>query len=244
MAKGHSHPFNNDVIDFDSIVQTESPFSHLQQRNVEKHHQHKDLLDILYWNNTHNQSLNSHDSTFSVTLHSISDDDFNRLKYLIRSVLWSIDHCIRQQLWMNIITVNRFSSLKQQNTTSRRHTSQTALTTLSVITDHNLNTFSLKYSQWPHFIDTKKLCFYYLNDPIGHSLLHRILLTIAIHHPDLTYCPSIQPISAVLLHYHNENEVLYLLNHLLNKNWLCGGTHLQWEANSNVIKRLLRLYYV
>jgi hypothetical protein len=242
MAHGNSHPFNSDVVAVDSIVQSQNQLSRQQERKVQKHHQHKDFLDLLFGNSTNDQLLNSNDSSFNVTLHTVSNNDFNRLKYLIRSLIWPIDHPIRRQLWMNILTLNRFNSSKQHN--RERQTSQTALTTLSVTIDNNLNSFSFKYNQWPKFVDTTNLCFYHLTEPAGHSLLQRILLAFAVRHPDVTYCPALEPFSALLLHYHNENEVLYLLNHLLSKNWLCGGTYLQWEANCNVFKKLLRVYYV
>lgn len=242
MVDGNNHPFNNDAIAVDLIIQYENHLSNIYNGNIEKHYYHKDLMDILYWNNINGQSLYSHDSTFSVTLHSVSDDDFNRLKYLIRSIIWPLDDHIREQLWMNILTVNRFSSIKENR--PRRRTSQTALTTLSVITENSLNSFSSRYNQWAKFVDKINLCFYYLIQPIGCSLLQRILLTFALHHSDITYSPSIQPFAALLLHYHNENQVLYLLNILFNKNWLCGKTHLQWQANCNVFQKLLKLYYV
>jgi hypothetical protein len=143
---------------------------------------------------------------------------------------------------MNILILNRVSLSKQHH--HGNPTSQTALTTTSVMIDNNLNSFSSQYNQWPKFVDTTNLCFYHLSEPTGHSLLQRILLTFALHHPDVTYCPALEPFSALLLHYHNENEVLYLLNRLLIKNWLCGWTHLQWKADCNVFKKLLRLYYV
>jgi hypothetical protein len=242
MANGNSHPFNSDVIAVDSIVQTQNQLSHQQQRNIQKHRRHKDLIDLLVRNNTNDQFLNSNDSSFTITLHSVSGDDFNHLKYLIRSVIWPINDPIRRQLWMNILTLNKISSSKQQR--QGNQTSQTTLTTQSIMIDNNLNSFSSKYNQWPKFVDTNNLCFYHLMEPKGHSLLQRILLTFALHHPDVTYCPTLEPFSALLLHYHNEHEVLYILNHLLIKNWLCGGTYLQWEANCNVFKKLLRLYYV
>jgi hypothetical protein len=241
MADSNSYPFNIDVIANDTIVQSQRQLSH-QQQTIEKHHQHQDLIDLLAWNNTSSQCLNSTDSSLSITSHSISDDDFNRLKHLIRSVIWPIDHRLRRQLWMNILTLNRVSSLKPRRHTHQ--TSQTALTTTSMITDNNLNPLTSKHNQWPKFVDTNNLCFYHLTETTGRSLLQSILLTFALHHPDVTYCPTLEPFSALLLHYHNEHEVLYLLNRLLVKNWLCGETRLQWEANCNVFKKLLRLYYV
>jgi hypothetical protein len=113
-----------------------------------------------------------------------------------------------------------------------------------MIIENNLNSVSSKYNHWPKFVDTTNLCFYHLNEPTGRPLLQCILLTFALHHPDVTYCPTLEPFSALLLHYHNEHEVLYLLNRFLVKAWLCGVTRLQWEANCNVFKKLLKLYYV
>ena len=238
-----NHPFNNDVIAGDTIVQSQNQLSHQEEQTIQKHHQQQNLLDLLSSNNTSNHFLNSTDSSLSITSHSVSDDDFNRLKYLIRTVTWPIDHHIRRQLWMNILTLNRVSS-SQQHRRHTRQTSQTALTTTSVVIDNNLSSLSAKYNQWPKFVDTTNLCVYHLAELTGRSLLQSILLTFALHHPDVTYCPTLEPFSALLLHYHNEHEVLYLLNLLLIKNWLCGGTRLQWEANCNVFKKLVRLYYV
>jgi hypothetical protein len=239
MANGNSHPFNSDVIAVDLIVQSQNQLSHQEQQNVQKYRQDKDLIDLLCRNNTNDQLLHSSDSSFTITLHSVSDDDFNRLKHLIRSVIWPLNDSIRRQLWMNILTLDRITSSKQP-----RPANQTSQTTLSVIIDNNLNSLSSKYNQWPKFVDTNNLCFYHLTESTGHSLLQRVLLAFALHHPDVTYCPALEPFSALLLHYHNEKEVLYLLNRLLIKNWLYGGTYLQWEANCNVFKELLRLYYV
>jgi len=238
MADGTSHPFYTIAIADDVIVQAANQLPHEQQD-----YHHKDLIDLLSWNNTISHSLNSTDSSLSVTSHSVSDGDFNRLKNLIRKVKWPIDHCIRRQLWMNILTLNRVSSSKQN-----RHGHQAeeiVLSPTSMISDNNnLNSLSSKYNSWPNFVDTTNLCFYYLNESTGQLLLQRILSTFALHHPDVTYCPTLEPFSALLLHYHNEYEVLYLINRLLIKKWLCGETRLQWEANCNVFKKLLRVYYV
>lgn len=238
MANSNNHPFNIDVISIDSIVQSGNQLSY-QQQKIEQNHQYKNIIDLLSLENTNDQIVNSNDSSFSVALHSITGDDFNRLKYLIRSILWPIDHSIRRQLWMNISTLTRMNSSKKKH-----HSSQIALTTISVIIDNNLNSHSFKYNQWPKFVDTNKLCFFYLTESTGYALLQRILLSFAIHHPDVTYCPILQPFSAILLHYHNENEVLYILNRLLVKNWLCGETYLQWTAYCNVFQKLLRHFYV
>jgi hypothetical protein len=238
MADGTSHPFYTIAIADDVIVQAAKQLSHEQQD-----YHHKDLIDLLSWNNTISHSLNSTDSSLSITSHSVSDGDFNRLKNLIRKVKWPIDHRIRRQLWMNILTLNRVSSSKQN-----RHGHQASEIVLSptsmIIDNNNLTSLSSKYNSWPNFVDTTNLCFYYLNESTGQLLLQRILSTFALHHPDVTYCPTLEPFSALLLHYHNEYEVLYLINRLLIKKWLCGETRLQWEANCNVFKKLLRVYYV
>jgi hypothetical protein len=242
MADGNSHPFNNNVIAGDTIAQLQQQqVSHQQQQNIQKHHQHKDLIDLLAWNNTSNHFLNSIDSSISISSHSVNEDDFNRLKHVVRTAIWPVDYRIRRQLWMNILTLNRLSSSKQHNRT--HNSSQTALTTVSTVFDSSLSSTSSKY-QWPNFVDKTNLCFYHLTEPTGRLILQRILLSFVLHHPDITYCPSLEPFAALLLHYHTDYEVLYLINRLLIKNWLLGGTRLQWEANCNVFKKLLRLYYV
>jgi len=243
MANGNNHPFNIDVIAVNSILQSENQLlPNQQQREIKKHHQHKDIIDLLIWNNTNDQFLDSNESSFSVELHSVSHDDFNRLKYLIRSLIWPIDHDIRRHLWMNISTLTQISKSKRKD--REYQSSSAAFTTLSTMIDNNFNSFPSKYTQWPKFVDTNNLCFYYLTESTGHSLLKHILLSFSVHHPDVTYCPTLEPFSALLLHYHTENEVLYILNRLLTKNWLCGGTYLQWEANCNVFEKLLRIFYV
>ncbi|UJR13338.1 hypothetical protein I4U23_000356 [Adineta vaga] len=238
MANDINHPFYHDVIVDNLLIEIRKPLTSQQQQNLQKHHHHQDLIDLLSWNDTNSHIFHSTDSSLSVTSHSVPNDDFYRLKYLIRSVLWPIDHRIRRQLWMNISTINRVSRSKQ-----RRHVSQTGLTTSTMIVENNLNSVSFINTQWPKFVDTTNLCFYHLNETRGRSILHRIISTFALQHPDVTYCPTLQPFSALLLHYHNEYEVLYLINRLLVKNWLCGETHLQWEAYCNVFQKLLRLHY-
>ncbi|CAF3183861.1 unnamed protein product [Rotaria sp. Silwood2] len=241
MADDNSHPFNRDVIDNDTIVQIQKQLSLQKQPNIERDHEQRDIVDILFLNNRNSLFSSSSDSSFDTTLHSVSDDDFNRLKYFLRSIIWPINHHIRRQLWINVLKLNRISSSNQNYHTG--HTLQTALTTTSMIIDNNLNSLSSKYNQWPNFVDTTNLCFYYLTEQTGHSLLYSILLTFASHHPDITFCPTLEPFAALLLHYHNEYEVLYLLHRLLIKNWLCGETRLQWEAYSNVFRKLLKHYF-
>jgi hypothetical protein len=242
MADGNSHPFNNDVIAVDTIVQLQKQLSHQQQ-----HHQHtskhRDLIDLLSSNNTSNHFLNSTDPSINISSQTLSDDDFNRLKSIIRSIIWPIDHHIRRQLWMNILILNRVNTSKfyHQNLS---HTSQAPLSTSSITIDTSLNSLSSKLNQWPNFVDTTNLCFYHLIEPTGRLILQRILFTFALHHPDVTYCPVLEPFSSLLLHYFNEHEVLYLINRLLIKHWLCGETRLQWEANCNVFKKLLKIYFV
>ncbi|CAF0933505.1 unnamed protein product [Adineta steineri] len=240
MADGNSHPFNNDVIADDTIVQLQKQLSHQQQhhQNISKH---KDLIDLLSSNNTSNHFLNTNDPSINISSQTITDDDFNRLKSIIRSTIWSIDNSIRRQLWMNILTLNRVSTSKQQN--EHRHLSQIPIPTLSVTIDNSLFSLTSKFNQWPNYVDTTNICLYHLTEPSGRLLLQRILFTFALHHPDLTYCPALEPFSSLLLHYFNEHEVLYLINRLLIKHWLCGETRLQWEANCNVFKKLLKLYY-
>ncbi|CAF1272587.1 unnamed protein product [Rotaria sp. Silwood1] len=198
MANDNSHPFNSDVIADTTLVQIQKQLSfEQQQRNIQRHHRQRDFVNLLFLNNRNSNFSSSNDSSLSITSHSVTDDDFNRLKYFLRSIIWPIDHHIRRQLWINILTLNRISSSNQNH-----HAAST-----------------------------------------GQSLLHRILLTFASHHPDVTYCPTLEPFSALLLHYHNEYEVFYLLNRLLIKNWFCGETHLQWEAYTNVFRKLLKHYY-
>jgi len=141
---------------------------------------------------------------------------------------------------MNILTLNRVSTSKQHQS----HSTHAPLSTPSVTIDYSLNSLSSKLNQWPNFVDQTNLCFYHLTDTTGRLILQRILFTFALHHPDLTYCPALEPFSSLLLHYFDEHEVLYLINRLLIKHWLCGETRLQWEANSNVFKRLLKTYFV
>ncbi|CAF0821902.1 unnamed protein product [Adineta steineri] len=234
------HPFYSDAVIGDILAQTEKPLSQ-QQQNIQKHYHYKDLVGLLSWNNANSQCFNSTDSSLSVTTHAVLEDDFNRLKYLIRSVLWPINHYIRRQMWMNILTLNRVRSSKQPRHV--RQSSQATLTSTIVIIDNDFSSLSSNHNQLPNFVDTTNLCFYHLNEPTGHSLLQRVLFTFALHHPDVTYCPTLQPFSALLLHYHTEYEVLYLINRLLVKNWLCGVTRLQWEAHCNVFMKLVRLYY-
>ncbi|CAF0897661.1 unnamed protein product [Adineta ricciae] len=238
MANDINQPFYRDVINNNLLSESLKPLTSQQQQNLQKHHHHQDLIDLLSWNETNSHALRATDSSFSVTSHSVLNEDFDRLKYLIRLVLWPIDHNIRQNLWMNISTLNRANSAKQH-----RHRSQTGLTTSTMVVENQLNPLAPVQNQWPKFVDTNNLCFYHLNQTNGHPLLHRIISTFALQHPDVTYCPTLQPLSAILLHYHNEYEVLYLINRLLIKSWLCGETRLQWDAHCNVFKKLLRLHY-
>jgi hypothetical protein len=239
MADGNSHPFNNDVIAVETIDQLQKTPSSDQQQH---HHpsKHKNLLDLLSSNNTSNHFFNSNDPSTNISSKTVTDDDFNRLKSIIRSTIWPINHLIRRQLWMNILTLNRVSTSKQHQPS----THAPPISTSSVTIDYSLNSLSSKLNQWPTFVDQTNLCFYHLTDSTGRIILQRILFTFALHHPDLTYCPSLEPFSALLLHYYDEHEVLYLINRLLIKHWLCGETRLQWEANCNVFKKLLKTYFV
>lgn len=239
MANDINQPFYRYVINDNLLTENLKPLTSQQQQNLQKHHHHQDLIDLLSWNETNSHALRATESSFSVTSHAVFNEDFDRLKYLIRLVFWPVDHSIRQNLWMNISTLNRVNSAKQ-----RSHISQTGLTTSTMAVENQLNPLTSVPNQWPKFVDTNNLCFYYLNQTNGHPLLQRIISTFALQHPDATYCPTLQPLSALLLHYHNEHEVLYLINRLLVKSWLCGETRLQWDAHCNVFKKLLRLHYV
>ena len=219
MANMNNHPFNIDLVLLPSLISSSSnPLKKIKQSN-----RYGNLLDLLSTNNKNEQILNS--SSFTVSLQSVSNEDFKHLKKLIRSSLWPIDDQIRRQLWINICTITRIIQRNQSSMIVNTHCAS-------------------KSNQWPKFIDRNNLCFYHLNPSTGHAILQNILSSFALHHPDLTYCPSIQPIAAILLHYHHENEVLYILNRLLNENWLCGGTYLQWEAYAAVLEKLLRIFYV
>ncbi|CAF2470404.1 unnamed protein product [Rotaria sp. Silwood2] len=241
MADGNSHPFNNDVIADDTIAQLQKQLSHHHQQQHQHNSKSKDLIDLLSSNNTSNHFLNSIDPSINISSQAVSDDDFNRLKSIIRSTIWPIDHLIRRQLWMNILTLNRVSTAKQHYNT--HNASQTPISTSTITIDSTLHSLPSKLSQWPNFVETTNLCFYHLTESRGCLLLQHILFTFALNHPDLTYCPALEPLSALLLHYFNEHEVLYLINRLLIKHWLCGETRLQWEANCNVFKKLLLVLF-
>lgn len=240
MADGNSHPFNTDAIAGDTIAQFQKQPSYQQQQN-QNNAKNKDLIDLLSSNNTSNHFLNSVDPSINISSHAVSDDDFNRLKSIIRSTIWPIDHLIRRQLWMNILTLNRVSTTKHRNT---HHSTQTPISASTLTINSNVHSLSSKLNQWPSFVDANNLCFYHLTDTSGCLLLQRILFTFTLNHPDLTYCPALQPLSSLLLHYFNEHEVLYLINRLLMKHWLCGETRLQWEANGIVFQKLLKMFYV
>ena len=243
MADGNSHPFNSDVIASETLnhYHKQSASQHITS-NASKTQQQKLLLDLLSANHTSNHFFNSNDPSLNIASPTISDDDLSRLKSLIRSTIWPVDHQIRRQLWMNILTFNRVSSASSKSAT--HSVALTPVSPTSITVDHHFNSVPLKTNQWPNFVDTNNLCFYHLNDSTGRSSLQRILFTFALHHPDLTYCPALEPFSALLLHYFNENEVLFLINRLLQKHWLCGETRLQWEANWNVFRKLLKTYFV
>lgn len=214
MANMNNHPFNIDLVLLPSLISSSSnPSKKIKQSN-----RYGNLLSA---NNQNEQIFNPNSSSFTVSLQTVSNEDFKQLKIVIRSSFWPIDDPIRRGLWMNICTITRNQS--------------------SMIVNIHCGS---KSNQWPKFLDRNNLCFYHLNPSTGHAILQNILSSFALHHPDLTYCPSIQPIAAVLLHYHHENEVLYILNRLLNENWLCGGTYLQWEAYAAVLEKLLRIFYV
>ena len=240
MADGNSHPFNENVIATDTIVQLQKPLPH---HHYQQQHQttskHKDLIDLLSSNNTSNHVLNSKDN---ISSHAVFDNDFNRLKSIIRSTIWPIDDHIRRTLWMNILTLNRVRTSKQHR--SVHHTLEGSISTVSIPIDYSSNLSTLTLDQWPNFVDETNLCFYHLIEPTGYLKLQRILFTFSLNHPDLTYCPTLEPISCLLLHYFNEHQVLYLMNRLLLRHWLCAETRLQWEANCNAFQNLLKLYYV
>ena len=236
MADGNSHPFNTDVLAVETINQLQKQPTSLQQKTFASIS--RDLLDLLSSNHTSNHFFNSTDLSRHISSPAVSDDDFNRLKSLIRSTFWPINHHIRRQLWMNILTLNRVSTSKHS------HPTQSSISSPTNPLDNHFNSLSSKFNQWPNFVDTTNLCLYHLTEPTGRGILQRILYTFALNHPDLTYCPALVPFSSLLLHYFSEHEVLFLINRLLIKHWLCGETRLQWEANCNVFKKLLKIYYV
>ena len=247
MADGNGHPFNSDVIADETIVQFHKQLTTQQRQPPSKNQPHKNLLDLLASNNTSNHFLNAADPSINISSQAVTDDEFNRLKSLVRSSIWPVDHLIRRQLWMNILTLNRVSTSKKQQASHVHHPIQTPIPAPAIMIDANrspASSSSSKLNHWPSFVETSYHCFYHLTEPAGQFVLQRVLFTFALHHPDVTYCPAVEPFSSLLLHYFNEHEVLYLINRLLNKHWLCGETRLQWEANGNVFKQLLSSYYV
>ena len=228
MADGNQHPFNADLVTGETILLFRSQSTFQFQPNLSKDPQLRELADLLSLANSNNSIVTS--------THSLSHDDFDRLKSLLRSTLLPIDHPTRDRLWMNILTLDRSGSSKQ--------TSQTYLTGASMANERNTLSSPARSTQWPTFVDTHNLCLYHLHEPNASHAVQHILITFAQHHPDFTYCPALQPLSSLLLHYYSEHDVLFLLDRLLKKNWLCGETRLQWETNVNVVKELFRSHYV
>ena len=228
MMNANAHPFSREVIFPDQFCS-----------NAARKSSHFDnLLGILSSDSAHPHSIDPTDDSDNES-NQFSEDDLHRLKPLIRSIVWPVNDPIRRYLWRNLLTLNRMGL--PRTSFFARLTSQTAAPSVSWIIYYPLNNLTVRPDHWPSFVDRVHLSFYHLNETTSRVILQRILWTFSFHYPEVTYAPLIQPLAALLLHYHSENQVFFLINHLHKKHCLCGQTRLQWEANVSALWELLRI---
>lgn len=66
--------------------------------------------------------------------------------------------------------------------------------------------------------NSKEFLTYYLT-PEGGNMLRRVLCVIKHLNPDITYCPLLEPITSILLHYFDEEQTFSIVSGLLSKSF-------------------------
>ena len=66
--------------------------------------------------------------------------------------------------------------------------------------------------------NSKEFLTYYLTTE-GGNMLRRVLCVIKHLNPDITYCPMLEPITSILLHYFDEEQTFSIVSGLLSKSF-------------------------
>ncbi|GAB1601195.1 GTPase-activating protein skywalker-like [Argonauta hians] len=127
----------------------------------------------------------------------LNNRDKKPLKLFLRSNHWPLDHPIRKSLWPLLssnIHKNHssiYEEIKQQlfGNETKNHVP------LSVLSDHRIST--------PYFLNN-----------LGMEEVEKILEIISHTNPDISYCPMLQCLIGILLHYMTPSECYNLVTNL------------------------------
>ncbi|XP_073409686.1 TBC1 domain family member 24 isoform X1 [Dendrobates tinctorius] len=114
--------------------------------------------------------------------------DFQELKQLSRQGYWAKSHSLRAKVYQKLIKEIPCRTVTPDASVYRDIVGK-------IVGKRNANTLSL-----PEFVDDRQVPSYCLNSE-GIGAVRKILLCISNQFPDISFCPILPPIVALLLHY-------------------------------------------
>ncbi|XP_057372879.1 GTPase-activating protein skywalker-like isoform X1 [Daphnia carinata] len=144
-----------------------------------------------------------HNKTAEEVERIVQAGKIRELKNCIRSHQWLPFDCVRSRLWQIICSVH----VKDKATMDSLYWD----TVKQIYGTHDLVT---KTGPLPTFVEPSFQMSYYLNET-GIQVARRVVNIISYSCPDITYAPSLYPITCLLLHYMSEEDCYACVSHMV-----------------------------
>lgn len=158
----------------------------------------------------------------------LKDGQLKQVKEIIRNNHWCIDDPIRRELWPLLCSY---------------HGKEKFLEGFYEETLHEILGSNDLPSSLPSFVDPSYCMNYFLNRD-GKKKIMRVVTAVCRTHPEIVYSPLIYPLSSLLGHYMNEEDIFYCISNLItsnNKDFISQtkNTH---EEKSYVMQKLTKKF--
>jgi len=161
-----------------------------------------------------------------------SPKDKKKVKKLVRTSDWPVNHEIRRSLWVTLCSaIDSFKAASDDR--GYRETVQEIFGNGDV---------EIQINQLPSFVDCSNMVQHYLTDG-GVKAVYQILSVIAHERPDITYSPLLFTLTAILLHYVDEAACYTCVSSLvISKHGYIAQTMISHKAQSLTLSELSSKY--
>ncbi|RNA23566.1 TBC1 domain family member 24 isoform X1 [Brachionus plicatilis] len=202
--------------------------------------------------NLNSVDISQDELNLSVRLANNRQQESTRLKNLIRSNFWPINHPIRKYLWKCLLQRPQLNTNKE-NSKSNSHLKNIDFSEFEY--NKHLNQIFGKMREidisLPDFVNmntrqensSDHMNYYFLNNK-GKQAIKRILCVYEYHFPQVTFNPGLLSISSLLLHYMQEHEVFASLCYMSSSKEHLIESKTCWDTTCSVFTKLLKNYCV